>query len=209
MIEKVFNSLSPELIKAIEEHAIYQNFEEGEVLMKTGQFIKSVILVLTGKIKVYREDDEGKEFFMYYILPGQACAISMICAAKMETSKIMAKVNEKAEVVLLPIQQMNNLMANHKSWYEFVINTYKNRFEEILEMVDQIAFKNMDERLAFYLKRVMKTTQSKIIFSSHQDIANDINTSREVVSRLLKKMEQKNWLKLNRNSIEIVELPVV
>ena len=209
MIEKVFNSLSPELIKAIEEHAIYQNFEEGEVLMKTGQFIKSVILVLTGKIKVYREDDEGKEFFMYYILPGQACAISMICAAKMETSKIMAKVNEKAEVVLLPIQQMNNLMANHKSWYEFVINTYKNRFEEILEMVDQISFKNMDERLAFYLKRVMKTTQSKIIFSSHQDIANDINTSREVVSRLLKKMEQKNWLKLNRNSIEIVELPVV
>ena len=127
MIEKVFNSLSPELIKAIEEHAIYQNFEEGEVLMKTGQFIKSVILVLTGKIKVYREDDEGKEFFMYYILPGQACAISMICAAKMETSEIMAKVNEKAEVV----------------------------------------------------------------------------------SRLLKKMEQKNWLKLNRNSIEIVELPVV
>ena len=106
MIEKVFNSLSPELIKAIEEHAIYQNFEEGEVLMKTGQFIKLVILVLTGKIKVYREDDEGKEFFMYYILPGQACAISMICAAKMETSEIMAKVNEKAEVVSRLLKKM-------------------------------------------------------------------------------------------------------
>ena len=208
-IEKVFNTFSEDLIVELEQNAVYKTFEKDEVLMKTGQYIKSTILVLKGKIKIYREDENGNEFFMYYLSPGQACAISMICAAKMETSQVMAKVVETSDVVMIPIQLMNKLMSNYKSWYEFVIETYKFRFEEILEVVDQIAFSNMDERLEFYLKRVAKNNQSNIITTSHQEIANDINTSREVVSRLLKKMEQKKWLNLNRNSIEILNLPIV
>ncbi len=208
-IEKVFDSFSADLINEIKENAIYRTYEKDEVLMKTGQYIKSTVLVLSGKIKIYREDENGNEFFMYYLNPGQACAISMICAAKMETSQVMAKVVESSDVAMIPIQNMNQLMANHKSWYEFVIETYKIRFEEILEVVDQIAFSNMDERLEFYLKRVIKNNQSNTITTSHQEIANDINTSREVVSRLLKKMEQKQWLILNRNSIEIIQLPTL
>ncbi len=206
-IEKVFNSFSADLLIELERNAVYKTFEQDEVLMKTGQYIKSTILVLNGKIKIYREDENGNEFFMYFLSPGQACAISMICAAKMEASQVMAKVVEKSDVVMIPIQLMNKLMANHKSWYEFVIETYKTRFEEILEVVDQIAFSNMDERLESYLKRIVKNNQSNIITTSHQEIANDINTSREVVSRLLKKMEQKKWLILNRNCIEITLLP--
>lgn len=206
-IQKVFHEFSEALAESIEKVSIYKSLETDEVLMRTGQYIKSTILVLKGCIKVYREDNEGNEFFMYYLNPGQACAISMICAAKMETSRVMAKVVEPTEVIMIPIQKMNELMANHKSWYEFVIDTYKNRFDEILEVVDQIAFSNMDERLEFYLKRVVKNNSSKLLNISHQDIANDINTSREVVSRLLKKMEQKKWLILNRNSIQILQFP--
>ena len=208
-IDKVFNSFSVNLVQTIEQNAINKTFEKDEILMKTGQYIKSTILLLRGKIKIYREDENGNEFFMYYLNPGQACAISMICAAKMETSQVMAKVVETADVAMIPIQLMNELMANHKTWYEFVIETYKVRFEEILTVVDQIAFSNMDERLEFYLKRVVNNNQSNLISISHQEIANDINTSREVVSRLLKKMEQKQWLKLNRNSIEIIQLPTM
>lgn len=208
-IEKVFKSFSHELIAEIEQNAIYRTYEKDEILMKTGQYIKSTILVLSGKIKIYREDEDGNEFFMYYLNPGQACAISMICASKMEVSQVMAKVVEQTDVVMIPIQFMNQFMANYKCWYEFVIDTYKNRFEEILEVVDQIAFSNMDERLEFYLRRVVKNNLSNIITTSHQEIANDIHTSREVVSRLLKKMEQKQWLTLNRNSIEIIQLPIM
>ena len=208
-LKKLFPRFSEELLLDIENNAITKHAVAGEILIRSGQYIKSTTLVLSGKIKIYREYEEGREFLMYYLLPGQACAISMTCASKMEASQIMAKVDEDAEVVMIPIQLMTTLMANHKSWYEFVIETYKNRFEEVLEVLDQIAFSNMDERLEFYLKRIYKTTNSRTIHTSHQEIADDLNTSREVISRLLKKMEQKKWLNLNRSYIEIIEFPSV
>ncbi|MBL7838105.1 MAG: Crp/Fnr family transcriptional regulator, partial [Bacteroidetes bacterium] len=136
--------------------------------------------------------------------PGQACAISMICATKMETSKIMARVMEDAEVLMVPLNLMEKWMGEFKSWYEFVVTTYRNRFEELLTVLDQVAFRSMDERLEFYLKRHADNNQSKIIPLSHQEIANELNSSREVISRLLKKMEQRGLVRLNRNNIELL-----
>lgn len=178
------------------------NFKAGEILMRTGQFIKSTVLVLKGKIKVYRESEDGGEFLMYYLQSGQACAISMICATKSEASQIMAKVDEDAELLMIPLEVMDKWMLNHRTWYEFVLGTYRSRFEDILEVVDNIAFKGMDERLEFYLKRFFNANNSRIINLSHQEIANELNTSREVISRLLKKMEQLGKVKLYRNQIE-------
>lgn len=205
IIKDNFPNFNQLLIDDIEKNATIKEFSTGEVLIRSGQYIKNTVLVLKGKIKIYREDDDGNEFFMYYLQPGQACAISMICATKNETSAVMAKVVEDAEVIMLPLPLMEKWMAQHRSWYEFVIETYRNRFEEVLEVVDNIAFKAMDERLIYYLNKHKEVTKSKDIKLSHQEIANELNTSREVISRLLKKMEQQGLVNLHRNHIELIK----
>lgn len=201
--KEIFPQFEPELIAVLEKEAVFKTFAAGEVIMRTGQYIKSTVLILSGQIKIYRENDEGGEFLMYYLGPGQACAISMICAIQSQTSEIMAKAEEDTEVLMLPIQLMDELMNKYKSWYQFVIQTYRSRFDELLSVIDNIAFRNMDERLEFYLKRHASKTGKKNIELSHQQIADDLHTSREVVSRLLKKMEQRKQLQLHRNMIEL------
>lgn len=203
-ILSLFPMFNPLLIKDIEENATIQNFNEGDILMRTGQYIKNTALVIKGKIKIYREGEDGGEFFMYYLQPGQACAISMICATKSEQSKITAKVVEDAEIIMVPLALMDKWMMEHKSWYEFVLDTYRNRFEEVLEVVDNIAFRAMDERLQFYLKKQQQSCNCSDLKLSHQEIANDLNTSREVISRLLKKMEQRGLIKLHRSHIAVL-----
>lgn len=203
-LKKLFPSFSIELIQDIKANEVIKNFNSGEVIMRTGQYIKNTILVTKGTIKVYREDNDGGEFFMYYLQPGQACALSMVCATKNEKSQIMAKVVEDAEVVMVPLSLMDKWMMQHRTWYEFVIGTYRNRFEEVLEVIDSIAFRAMDERLEFYLKRQVESCGCKELKLSHQEISSDLNTSREVISRLLKKMEQRGLVVLRRNQIEIL-----
>lgn len=204
LIKSNFPNFNSQLIEDIEKHATIKSFKAGEILMRSGQYIKNTILVVSGKVKIYREDEEGGEFFMYYLQPGQACAISMICATKQETSTIMAKVVEDAELIMIPLSLMEKWMANYRSWYEFVIETYRNRFEEVLLVIDNIAFKAMDERLEFYLKRHKEACNCNDVKLSHQEIASELNTSREVISRLLKKMEQRGLVHLHRSHITVL-----
>ena len=203
--KELFPQFEPGLINAIENEAVQRSFNAGDVIMRTGQYIKSTALVLEGRVKIYRENQEGGEFLMYYLGPGQACAVSMICALQSHTSEIMAVAEEDSEVLMIPVQLMDDMMNKYKTWYQFVIQTYRNRFDEILSVVDNIAFRNMDERLEFYLKRYVEKTGKKSVEISHQQIADDLNSSREVISRLLKKMEQRNLVKLHRNMIELVQ----
>lgn len=203
-IKKAFPNFSNELIEEIEANSSVQSFNAGDVIMRTGQYIKNTILILKGQLKIYREGEDGEEFLMYYLQPGQACAISLICSSKNQTSQITAKVVEDVEAVSIPLALMDKWMMNHRSWYEFVIYTYRTRFEEVLEVVDNIAFRAMDERLEFYLKRHSKACGCKEINLSHQEIALELNTSREVISRLLKKMEQRGLVNLYRNQIELL-----
>jgi CRP/FNR family transcriptional regulator len=193
------------LIKSRNEHSTIVGVKAGTVLINIGRYIRNTVLVTKGKIKIYREDDEGKEFFMYYLLSGQACANSMICATKSEKSQIMAKFVEDAELIMVPLQLMDKWMTEQRSWYEFVVDTYRSRFEEVLIVIDGIAFRSMGERLEFYLKRNAKTNHTNDIQISHQEIANDLSSTREVISRLLKKMEQRGFVKLHRSHIELLK----
>lgn len=204
-IKKTFPSFSSELVKDVEINASIQSFETDTVIIRTGQYIKNTVLVISGKIKVYREDENGGEFFMYHLQPGQACAISMICAIKNEKSQIMAKVVEDVELIMVPLPLMDKWMMEHRSWYEFVIGSYRGRFEEVLEVIDNVAFRAMDERLEFYLKRHAAVCGCNELKLSHQEIATELNTSREVISRLLKKMEQRGLVTLYRNNIELLQ----
>lgn len=200
----LFPQFEPDLIQLIEKEAVLKQYSAGETILRTGQYIKSTVLVLEGKIKIYRENPDGGEFLMYYLGPGQACAVSMICALQSQTSEIMAKAEEDTELLMIPVQLMDDMMHKYKSWYQFVIQTYRSRFDELLAVVDNIAFRNMDERLEFYLKRHARMSGKKTLDISHQQIADDLHSSREVISRLLKKMEQRNLVRLHRNMIEML-----
>ena len=203
-LQQLFPQFEPELISIIEKNAVEKIFHPDEVIMRTGQFIKSTVIVVSGCIKIYRENDEGGEFLVYYLGAGEACAVSMICALQSQASEIMAQAVEETEVIMLPVQLMDELMRKFKSWSQFVIQTYRRRFDELLTVIDHIAFRNMDERLEFYLKRFAGETGKKFLDLTHQKIADDLNSSREVISRLLKKMEQIGKVNLHRNAIELL-----
>ena len=206
IFEEVFPSFEKKLRDELQEKSEIKYFKSGEQLMRTGQYFRSAMLIVEGLVKVYREDDQGNEFFMYYLQPGQACALSMVCATKSEASQLMAKAVRDTTVIAVPLQFMDTWMAEYKTWYQFVLETYRSRFEELLVTIDHVAFRAMDERLVFYLKRHKETLKSNLIEISHQEIADELNSSREVISRLLKKLEQMGKVKLNRNSIEIIPL---
>lgn len=198
---KFFPSFDNELAEYLSSIGETRTFKEGELMMRTGQYFKYTMLVVSGRVKLYREGEDGNEFFMYYLEPGQACALSMICAARNLTSAVLAVATEETEVIQVPITAMETLMTKHRSWYHFVLENYRSRFEELLTLIDNIAFKNMDERLQWYLER-QASRLGKTLNLTHQQIAEDLNSSREVISRLLKKMEKNGMLALGRNAIE-------
>lgn len=204
--KKLFPQFEAELIEILEKNSIQRIFHAGEVIMRTGQYIKSTLVVIRGRIKISRQGDDGNEFLIYYLGPGEACALSIICALQSQTSVVTAKAVEETEVIMLPVQLMDELMSKFRSWSHFVIQTYRRRFDEMLTVIDNVAFRNMDERLEFYLKRAGNNAGQVSLNLTHQQIADDLNSSREVISRLLKKMEQLGKIKLNRNSIEILGL---
>ena len=202
----LFTQFEPELSKKIQQVGVVRKFKTDEFLMKTGQSIRSAVLVNKGIIKLFREDDEGNEIFMYNLHPGEACAISMTCAARQIASQIMAKALIDTEVIAIPAELMDEWGYKYKSWYQFVLETYRSRFEELLDTLDQIAFRNLDERLLWYLKQHQKSLKTNVLKASFTEIAQELNSSREVISRLMKKLAEKGFIKINKNQIEIVDL---
>jgi len=200
-LKHLFPTLEEGLYEEMLAHGTIKQVKAGETLLKVGQTIRSTMLILNGLVKLYREDDEGKEFFIYHLDAGQACSLSMICAAKHETSEVLAKALTDATVLSIPLEFMDQWISKYKSWYQFVVTSYRNRFEELLKTIDAIAFSNMDQRLEDYIRKQVARLGNNLKMT-HQDIAADLNSSREVISRLLKKMEAKNWLIIHRNSIE-------
>jgi CRP/FNR family transcriptional regulator len=201
LLKRLFPTLEEGLYEEIVKHGTIKEVKAGEALLRVGQTIRSTMLIIDGLVKLYREDDEGKEFFIYHLDAGQACSLSMVCAAKHETSEVLAKALTDATILAIPLEFMDQWMGKYKSWYQFVITSYRNRFEELLKTIDAIAFTNMDERLEDYIKKQVARLGNNLKMT-HQDIATDLNSSREVISRLLKKMEAKQWLIIHRNSIE-------
>lgn len=204
-LNKEFSIFNEELKELIASVSAVKSVEKGNILIHAGQYLKYTILLVQGRIKLFRESENGEEAFMYYLEPGNACALSMLCAARQKVSEITAKAIEDSIVIMIPIQFTDELMKSHKSWYNFVIETYRSRFEELLEVFDNVVFKSMDERLEWYLKNQFKNLNTTKLQLTHQEIANDLNTSREVVSRLLKKLEQSGHISLNRKYIEKIQ----
>ncbi len=197
------NLTDPKLLQSILDKGQIVNYESGKVLMEPGQFIKAVPLVIDGSIKIMRMDDEGKELFLYYLEPGETCALSLTCCSAARPSEIKAVVEEPATIIFVPVQLHEQWSDEFKQWKDFVSSTYQQRFQEMLIALDAVAFKRMDERLMRYIVTKMKQLKANELHTTHQEIANELGTSREVISRLLKQLEKKKWIELGRNVIYI------
>tara|TARA_R110002020_G_scaffold921_7_gene4580 strand:- start:5607 stop:6272 length:666 start_codon:yes stop_codon:yes gene_type:complete len=193
----------PDLVDQILNKGQLMKLDAGKVLMEPGQFMKMVPIVLEGSIKISRMDDEGRELFLYYLDAGETCALSLTCCSASKPSEIKAVVEEDATIISIPIAAIDQFSNDYKQWKDFVTNTYQNRFQEMLFALDAVAFKRMDERLMGYIVKKMKQLKTNELHTTHQEIANELTTSREVVSRLLKQLEKKKWIELGRNVIYI------
>lgn len=205
-LPEIFPQFDTTLLDHLKDIGNIIEFEEGEMLMRPGQYFKNSLLILEGRVKLYREGDDGEEFFLYYLEQGNACALSMICATKNESSALKAKAMTKVKALGIPIQYMDGLMKDHRQWYYFVLETYRARFEELLDVIDQVVFHSMDQKLEFYLKRQFESFGGNKITITHQEIADDLNSSREVISRLLKKLESQKRIAISRNELTRLNL---
>jgi CRP/FNR family transcriptional regulator, anaerobic regulatory protein len=181
------------------------HFSAGEVIMDVDNYIKLVPLVIEGSIKVVREDEDGKELFLYYLNSGDTCSMSFTCCMMDKKSSIRTVAEEPTTLIGIPIRYVDQWMTKYQSWKNFVMRSYDDRMLELVRTIDNIAFKKMDERLLDYLHKKASATQSKVIQATHQDIAYDLNASREAVSRLLKQLERSGAVQLGRNKIELNE----
>lgn len=180
--------------------------ESGSSLLQIGQPIRSTMIVLDGLVKLYREDEEGSEFFMYHLHPGDACALSMVCDRSFRASSVSDRAATDAQLLIVPINDTENWMRQYRSWYHFVVGTYRKRYEELLQTIDHIAFRNMDERLEFYLRRHRDSLKSNVLKISNTEIAQELNSSREVISRLMKKLSEQGNVRLLKTGIELLKL---
>lgn len=194
------------LLNEISKIGTYKKVPEGFTLMDIGDKIKSMPLILSGAIKVMREDENGDDLILYFVEQGDTCAMTITCCMGETKSEIRAVAETDTRLIMIPIEKMQEWMKKYPSWQSFILQSYHERMTELLEAIDTIAFLKMDERLYKYLKDKAMVNRDDHIKTTHQEIAQDLHTSRVVVSRLLKKLETEDKIKLNRNSIKIIEL---
>lgn len=180
-------------------------FKAGEIIMDFGAYVKLIPLVVEGSIKVSREGDDGGEIFLYYLQPGESCTMSFTCCMMNKRSEIRTQAEEDTIVIAIPIRYMDDWMSRYQSWKNFVMMSYDHRMKELIRTIDEIAFKKMDERLLTYLQKKAQVTGSKTLNATHQEIAYDLNASREAVSRLLKQLEHDGYVNLGRNKITLAK----
>ncbi|PKG52684.1 MULTISPECIES: Crp/Fnr family transcriptional regulator [Olleya] len=195
-----------ELIQEINNVGTYKDIPEGFKLIEIGDYIKSMPLLVSGAIKILREDEDGDELILYFIEQGDTCAMTLSCCLGNSKSEIRAVAETDTKLIMVPIVKMEEWLGKYKSWQKFVLQSYHNRMSELLEAIDTIAFLKMDQRLFKYLKDKAMVNHNEVIHVTHQEIARDLHTSRVVISRLLKTLEIDGKIKLHRNNITVIDL---
>lgn len=199
-----FPNFSDQLRAEIILRAKLISIGSGEELMSIGGNFKTIPLIVKGSIKVVREDEEGNEIFLYYLTPGETCAMSVNCTMSGRLSEVNATAEEDSIIIAVPATEAGDWLSKFDEWRSFILNTYQNRFAELLHTIDGIAFKQLDIRILDYLSDKSDVSGNNILHLSHQDIATDLNSSREVISRVLKILEKQGKLILGRNKIELM-----
>jgi CRP/FNR family transcriptional regulator len=193
------------LLDEIIEVSTIKDFREGEKLMEIGEYIKKIPLLLEGAIKIIREDQREGEIVLYFIEEGDTCAMTLTCCLGETKSQVRSIAERDGSVVMVPVSKMDEWLVKYKSWRNFVLNSYNNRMNEMLTAIDSLAFMNMEERLCNLLRNKAKIYNSRFINNTHQELADELNTSRVVISRILKTLENEGIIQLNRKYIELLK----
>lgn len=193
----------PELNSEIEKNAKRKVIPKGTVLIKPGDEIVFIPIVVKGSIRIIRQDLDGQEVFLYHLYPGQTCAMSLTCCQSGKKSMIRAVAEDDAEILQIPIRLTED-WYKYPEWKAYISNNYNNRFAELMQVIDLIAFSNMDKQLLHYLEERSKALNTRVLEITHQEIADELHAHREAISRLLRTMEQKKMVRLGRNNIEVL-----
>lgn len=197
----IFND--PDLISEIKKNAKHKVIGSGSILIKPGDEIFFIPIVMKGSIRIIRQDLDGKEIFLYHLYPGQTCAMSLTCCQSGRKSMIKAIAETDSEILQIPVRLTED-WYKYPEWKEYISSNYNNRFAELLQVIDLIAFSNMDKQLLHYLEERSKALNTRILEVTHQEIADELHAHREAISRLLRLMEQKKLVRLGRNNIEVL-----
>ena len=211
MISKVLDRYFPELAKMpelkndIEAISTIHSFSSGTVILKQGEHVKVIPLVISGLVKVFKEESvNGNEVLLYYIKSGESCVMSMTTLIPNGISQVKAVIEEDAEVLVIPADKALVIARKHPKWNEFVYGLFNSKFEELLNVIEILTFSSKDIRLSEYLRKESQLKKNNKVNKTHQEIAYDLGSSREVISRLLKKMENDGKIKLGQGSIELL-----
>lgn len=195
---------SNSLIEEIENIGTVHHFEKNDIVLKENSYVKVVPLVIHGLIKIYKEEENGNEVLLYYIKPGETCIVSVMAGEKGEKVTVKGVVEEDCKVILIPKDKLYNLRKNFPNWNLYIYEQFNDKFDEVIDMVKVLTFSNKEKRLEDYLIKKANLNTSNVVRKSHQEIANELGSSREVISRLLKKLEKEGKIELSLRNIKIL-----
>jgi CRP/FNR family transcriptional regulator len=205
-LKKVLPFLERELIVEIDKVSTLHELRIDQSILGEGDYIKSFPIVLSGCLRVVRLSEDGNELLLYYLNRGEICSMSLTCCMTLQKSNIKMIAEEDSVIITIPVDRPEKWISEYKSWKEFMMNSFRHRFDELLDTIDSIAFMKLDERLVRFFEQRFKSTGKTIFTGTHQEIATQLNTSREVISRLLRNLELKNMVITERNSIDYSKL---
>jgi len=195
---------SPELLEQLYKYSIRKSYKAGSIILNEHAHIRSIPIVIKGALRVIRTEEDGREILLYYIKAGESCIMSFLGGLHNETSKVRAEVEEDAEILFLPTDKVSLFIKTYPEWLDYIFRLYHKRFEELLEIVNAIAFKRVDERLLALLRKRSELAGTNTIQVTHEQLANELGTARVVVSRLLKQLEDSGTVQLGRNKITLM-----
>jgi CRP/FNR family transcriptional regulator len=207
MMNKVdFSSVfEPELVKEIFQFGDVKHFKEGDVIMDYGKYVRMMPIITKGTVKVFRMDDTGKELLLYYLTNNESCSMAYSCCLEAKKSEVRAIAEDDVELIAIPHLKLDEWLCKYPSWKNYIMHSFNERFIELLKTIDAIAFEKLDERLINYLKKKSEVFGKSALQLSHNQIAEEMGTSRVVISRLLKRLENDQKILLYRNEIKLLK----
>lgn len=195
----------PALVNELQQFGELKYFKEGDIIMDYGKYIRMMPIVVSGTIKVFRMDEDGKEILLYYLSSNESCSMAYSCCVEAKKSEVKAIADDDVELIAIPLNKLDEWICKYPSWKNYIMRSFNERFLELLKSIESIAFHKLDERLVAYLKEKRRLSGSSVIKASHYVIADDLATSRVVVSRLLKQLENEGKILLYRNEIKLLK----
>jgi CRP/FNR family transcriptional regulator len=195
----------PALIEEIKQFGELKHFKEGDIIMDYGKYIRMMPLVIKGTLKVLKKEESGKEILLYYLSNNETCSMAYSCCLEEKKSDIRAIAEGDVDIIAIPHSKLDEWLHKYPSWKNYIMRSFSERFSELLKSIESIAFHKLDDRLIAYLKEKQRLSGSSVIKASHYQIADELATSRVVISRLLKILENNGKILLYRNEIKLLK----